>query len=69
MTEGIVRTMLSYKEPRDKNLLWLRPYLHREGYELLYFGSKGWVPLIECDCNKSTDEDSTVEEPEPCGCK
>ena len=51
MTEGIVRIYLSYVEPKDKGLLWMRPYLYREGYELLYFGAKGWTPF-KCCCNK-----------------
>lgn len=48
MTEGIVRIYLSYVEPEDKNLLWMRPYLRREGYELLYFGAKGWTKWLPC---------------------
>lgn len=47
MTEGIVRIHLSHKEP-NKELLWLRPRLDREGYDLLYWGSNGWTPLIDC---------------------
>lgn len=45
MTEGIVRIYLSHKEP-SKELLWLRPKLDEEGYDLLYWGSNGWTPLI-----------------------
>lgn len=44
MIEGKVEIYLSHKEP-DKNLLWLRPYLDKDGYELLYFGANGWTPL------------------------
>lgn len=70
MTEGIVRIYMSVVEPEDKGLLWLRPYLDKEGYELLYYGSKGWVPLIYC--NHSTDhntpEDNTEEEEDKCPC-
>lgn len=47
MTEGITRIHLSHKEP-NKELLWLRPRLDREGYDLLYWGSNGWTPLIDC---------------------
>lgn len=47
MIEGIVRIHLSHKEP-GKELLWLRPRLDREGYDLLYWGSNGWTPLIDC---------------------
>lgn len=48
MTEGIVRIYMSYVEPEDKGLLWLRPYLDKEGYELLFFGSKGWTRFVPC---------------------
>lgn len=50
MVEGKVEIYLSLKEP-EKNLLWLRPYLDKDGYELLYFGANGWTPLI---CNHHT---------------
>lgn len=48
MTEGKVEIFLSYKEPENKNLLWLRPHVGccAEGYDLLYFGACGWLPLI-----------------------
>lgn len=70
MTEGIVRIYLSYVEPEDKGLLWMRPYLHKEGYELLYFGAKGWTRWIPCcppDNNNipgdnNTDETETLPE-------
>lgn len=49
MIEGKIEIFLSYKEPEFKgNILWLRPYLDKEGYELLYFDAKGWTPLINC---------------------
>lgn len=49
MTEGKVELFLSYKEPEYRdNLLWMRPYLSKEGYEILYYGSKGWTPLCTC---------------------
>lgn len=81
MTEGIVRIYLSYVEPEDKNLLWMRPYLNKEGYELLYFGAKGWTKWLPC-CKPEVDyiEDTSCEEFEndkpqhpidrekPCGC-
>lgn len=41
MTEGFVKIYMSVKEP-DKNVLWLRPRLCDGGYDLLYYGSKGW---------------------------
>lgn len=52
MVEGKIEIFLSYKEPEYRdNLLWLRPYLNREGYDLLYWGAKGWTPLLNCGCN------------------
>lgn len=48
MVEGPVKIVMAIKEPEDKNLLWMRPYLDKEGYELLYYGSKGWTRLIPC---------------------
>lgn len=49
MVEGKVEIFLSYKEPEYRdNLLWLRPYLDREGYELLYYGVNGWTRLVPC---------------------
>lgn len=74
MTEGLVRIYLSYKEPEDKNLLWMRPYLDKEGYELLYFGAEGWTRWVPCcpdnkisppveDCKEEINE---IER--PCGC-
>lgn len=66
MTEGIVRIYLSYKEPEDKNLFWLRPYLDREGYELLFFGAKGWTTWHCCkdDCVKYPEEYTPSEKPD-----
>lgn len=49
MVEGKVEIFLSYKEPEYRdNLLWLRPYLDREGYELLYYGANGWTRFVPC---------------------
>lgn len=48
MTEGPVKIHLSYKEPENRNLIWMRPYLDKEGYEFLYYGSLGWMPLHKC---------------------
>lgn len=62
MTEGIVKIYMSIVEPEDKGLLWLRPYLDKEGYELLFFGSTGWATLIPC-CTSEYDEENTTEEP------
>lgn len=74
MTEGIVRIYLSYVEPEDKNLIWMRPYLRKEGYELLYFGAKGWTKWLPCceekpviDNNDCDDEEHPAED-NPCGC-
>lgn len=41
------RILCDVKEP-DKNHLWLRPRLDRDGYDLLYWGAEGWTPLIDC---------------------
>lgn len=44
------RILCDVKEP-DKNHLWLRPRLDRDGYDLLYWGVNGWTPLFCCgDC-------------------
>lgn len=49
MVEGKIEIYLSYKEPEYRdNLLWLRPYLDREGYELLYYGANGWTRFVPC---------------------
>ena len=42
------RILCNVKEP-DKNHLWLRPRLDRDGYDLLYWGAEGWTPLIDCE--------------------
>ena len=81
MAEGrIVRIYMSYVEPEDKGLLWMRPYLHREGYELLYFGAKGWTKWLPCcdsqkhieDIPEYPDSDNELEYPgdidTPCEC-
>lgn len=47
MIEGKIEIYLSHKEPIFKETtLWLRPYLDREGYELLFYGANGWEPLM-----------------------
>ena len=63
MTEGKVELFLSHKEPEYRdNLLWLRPYLDRDGYELLYYGVNGWTPLCWCtDSSPSIKLDDTCE--------
>ena len=49
MIEGKIEIYLSHKEPIFKETtLWLRPYLDREGYELLFYGANGWEPLNLC---------------------
>lgn len=62
MIEGKVEIFLSYKEPENKHLLWLRPHIGicAEGYDLLYFGAKGWVPLLHPPHPKP--------KPKPCPC-
>lgn len=47
---GTIKILKSYKEV-DKNHLWLRPFLDKDGYDLLYFGANGWTPL--CGCNST----------------
>lgn len=47
MKEGPVSIVLRYKEPMSHDVLWLRPHLHGDGYDLLYYGSHGWLPLID----------------------
>lgn len=76
MTEGIVRIYMSYVEPEDKNLLWMRPCLHpHEGYDLLYFGSGGWhVWIRECGLKDlippgnpgDKDKDENITPPDDC---
>lgn len=76
MTEGIVKIYLSYVEPRNKELLWMRPYLDKEGYELLFYGSRGWTPwCLHCKMEEDHVKDDCEELPEhpvikdrPCGC-
>lgn len=70
MTEGIVRIYMSIKEPEDKNILWMRPCLTKEGYKILFYGSKGWTDLHEIK-----DEDIIIppiednpQEDTTCGC-
>lgn len=68
MVEGKIEIFLSYKEPNYKdNLLWLRPYLDREGYELLYYGANGWTKLILCGEHSSLEKEcnSPLESIEP----
>lgn len=66
MVEGKVEIFLSYKEPEYRgNFLWLRPYLDKEGYELLYYGANGWTRFIPCHPelpdNSSVKSDESVE--------
>lgn len=49
------RILCSIKEP-DRNHLWLRPKLNQDGYDLLYYGAKGWTLLINCKCNSIIEE-------------
>lgn len=59
MAEGIVKIYRSYKEPEDKNLIWMRPYLNREGYELLFYGSLGWMRWLPCCTGNIPDKPLT----------
>ncbi len=60
------RILCDVKEP-DKNHLWLRPRLDRDGYDLLYWGINGWTPLIECGCYNA--QSNIKDEDNPCDCK
>lgn len=69
MTQGIVKIYLSVVEPSSvDNILWLRPYLDKEGYELLFFSSNGWMPL--CLCKQAVQDiqkpEDSPEEDCPC---
>lgn len=61
------RILCDVKEP-DKNHLWLRPKSDKDGYDLLYWGSKGWTPLIDCSvcpldkCPLPEDPDKECQE-------
>lgn len=67
MVEGKVEIFLSYKEPEYRdNLLWLRPYLDREGYELLYYGANGWTRFIPCLPVDHSNEEPPLLEIKPC---
>lgn len=39
------KILCSLKEV-DKNHLWMRPFLDRDGYDILFWGDKGWTPLF-----------------------
>ena len=39
------KILCSIKEV-DKNHLWMRPFLDRDGYDILFWGDKGWTPLF-----------------------
>lgn len=47
LAEGPVRIVLSYKEPM-KDVLWMRPFLGKDGYDLLYYGANGWTKWCLC---------------------
>lgn len=65
MTEGKVELFLSYKEPEYRdNLLWMRPYLNKEGYEVLFYGVNGWTPLCTCCINNISNPDIPMDKPE-----
>ena len=67
MKEGKVEIYLSCKEPEYRdNIMWLRPYLDREGFELLYYGANGWTVFVPC-CKDSFTL-GPCEEEIPCEC-
>lgn len=73
MIEGKIEIYLSYKEPEYRdNLMWLRPYLDKEGFELLYYGANGWTVFVPCHPAPHVKTFSCHEKeapPErPCGC-
>lgn len=79
MVEGKIEIYLSYKEPIFKDrTMWLRPYLDREGFELLYYGANGWTVFVPCHQppkTKSRKKPPVIELPveeemkiDSCGC-
>lgn len=75
MKEGKIEIYLSYKEPEYRdNIMWLRPYLDREGYELLYYGASGWTSFVSSnliDSDEILTDIPTEDVPEidnPCEC-
>lgn len=58
-----VDLIFSHKEP-NKEQLWLRPRKKKEGYDILYYSSKGWRPLIDTfipeDCSPSIEEEPCI---------
>lgn len=66
MVEGPVKIVMAIKEPENRHILWMRPYLDKEGYELLYYGSKGWTRWLPCCSSEElwkSEEDEPLEEP------
>lgn len=64
MTEGKIEIYLSHREPEYRdNLMWLRPYLDREGYELLYYGSNGWTRFVPYH-SETADKDTVADTPD-----
>lgn len=63
MVEGPIQIWMAYKEPENKNILWLRPFLDKEGYELMFYGATGWTPLCCYDiAGKPPIEDNPIDE-------
>lgn len=64
------KILCSIKEP-DRNHLWLRPILDKDGYDLLYYGVNGWTPLIKYSISttdNSNDNEGNIEPINPCNC-
>lgn len=60
MVTGKVDIVLSNKEPEFKDNLWMKPFTNKDGYELLYYGSSGWTPLIpRCPIHNESSGDTT----------
>lgn len=81
MTDGIVRFYFSHVEPEDKGLLWLRPHLNDDSFDIVYFGVNGWTKwcprckdkpyqdIIDSECpDKDYSEEPPVKGEFPCGC-
>lgn len=66
MIAGTVNIYFSHKEPEDKNLIWLRPHLEDDSFDLMYFGSKGWTKWCP-KCRNNKMEESFINQEMPCG--
>lgn len=51
METSKVQIIKSYLDPTNKEVIWMRPFLDKEGYEFLYYGANGWTPFCN-DCHR-----------------